>query len=105
MAAFKRSADGETFTKQQQMQNDIDAYNKTQVKPNIAVRMNFDFPVTRRAPRKRKKGVKKSASMMLIAELGKRVEKFDLINNVAHAQTGITFGHIARGISVSQGMN
>ncbi len=46
VAAFKRSADGETLSKQQRMQNDIDAYTKTQVKPKIAVRMNPNFPVT-----------------------------------------------------------
>ena len=97
VAAFKRSADGETLTKQQRMQNDIDAYTKTQVKPKIAVRMNPDFTVTRKAPRKSKKGGKRSASKMVIAELGKRVEKYDLINNLAQAQAGITFGHIARG--------
>ncbi len=34
---------------------------------------------------------------MVIAEIGKRVEKYGLINNLAQAQAGITFGHIARG--------
>ncbi len=34
---------------------------------------------------------------MVIAELGKRVEKYNLINNLAQAQAAITFGHIARG--------
>ena len=97
MAAFKRSADRETLTKQQRIQNDIDTYTKTQVKPTIAVRMNPDFPVTRKAPRKSKKGGKKSARKMAIAELGKSVEKYDLINNLVQAQAGITFGHIARG--------
>ncbi len=33
VAAFKKSADGEILTKQQQMQNDTDAYNETQLKP------------------------------------------------------------------------
>ena len=97
VAAFKRSADRETLTKQQRMQNYIESYNKTQVKPKIAVRMNTDFPITRKAPKKGKKGGKKSASMMAIAELGKRVEKYDLTNRLAQAQAGITFGHISRG--------
>ncbi len=39
---------------------------------------------------------KKSASTMVIAQLGKRFEKYDLINNLAQAQAGFTFGHIAR---------
>ena len=49
VAAFKRYADGETLAEQQRMQNDIDVYTKTQVKPKIAVRMNPDFPITRKA--------------------------------------------------------
>ncbi len=44
VVAFKRSTDGETLTKQKRMQNDIDAYTKTQVKPKIAVRMNPWLP-------------------------------------------------------------
>ncbi len=34
---------------------------------------------------------------MVIFELGKRVEKNDLINSFAQAQSGIPSGHIARG--------
>ena len=79
------------------MLNDIEAYNKTQVKLKIAVQVNPDFPITRKALRKSKKGGKKFASKMVIVELGKRVEKYDLINNLAQAQAGITFGQIARG--------
>ena len=81
VAAFKGSADGKTLTKQQRMQNDIDSYNKTQVKPKIALRMNPDFPITHKGPKESKKGGKKSASKMAIAELRKRVEKYDPINN------------------------
>ncbi len=33
----------------------------------------------------------------MIAELGKRGEKYDLINSLAEAQAGITFSHIAHG--------
>ena len=55
VAAFKRSADGGTLTKQQMMQNDINAYTKTQMKPKIAVRTNPEFPITRKAPKKSKK--------------------------------------------------
>ncbi len=33
----------------------------------------------------------------MIAELGKRVEKYDLVNSLAQAQAGITFDYIARG--------
>ncbi len=40
VAAFKRSADGETLTNQKRMQKNIEAYTKTQVKPKIAARMN-----------------------------------------------------------------
>ncbi len=66
--------------------------------------MNPDFHITRRAPNKNKKCVKKSASKMLIAEIGKRIGKYDLINNSAQAQAGITFGHIARG-DIESAMN
>ena len=59
--------------------------------------MNSDFPNTRKTPRKSEKTRKKSASKMIIAELGKRVEKYDLINKLAQAQAGITFSQIARG--------
>ncbi len=38
---------------------------------------------------------KKSAVKTVISELGKRVEKYDLINNLARGQVCITFGHIA----------
>ncbi len=58
VVAFKRSADGETITKQQKIQKDMDAYTETQVKPKIAVRMNLDFPISRNAPEKSKKGGK-----------------------------------------------
>ncbi len=97
VAAFERSVHGETLTKQQRMQKDIDTYTKMQVKPKIPVRTNLDFPIIRRVPKKNRKGVRKSASKMVIAVLAKRVEKYDLINNLAQAQTGITLGHIARG--------
>ena len=96
-AAFKRFADGETLTKQQRMQNDIETCNKMQLKPKIAVRMNSDFPITCKAPKKSKNGGKESASKMVIAEFGKRVEKYDLINNLAQAQASTTFEHIALG--------
>ena len=96
VAAFKRTADGETLTKQQRMQNDIEAYEKAQAKPKITARVNPDHPVTRK-PSKKKRSGKKSASKILIDALGKRVEKYDLINNLAQAQAGITFGQIARG--------
>ncbi len=55
VAAFKKFAEGETLTKQRRMQNDIDAYTKTQVKPKIAVRMNLSFPIAHKAPKKSKK--------------------------------------------------
>ena len=51
VAEFKRSVDGETLSKQQRMQNDIEAYNKTQVKQKISVRMN---PTSRSLERLRK---------------------------------------------------
>ncbi len=79
------------------MQNVIGACNNSQVKPKIAVRVNPDFPSSRKVSKKSKTSVKKSAGKMVIAELGKRVEKYDLIQNLAQAEAGITFGHIARG--------
>ncbi len=94
VAAFKRSADGETLTEQQRMKNDIDAYSKTQVKPKIAVRMNHDFPSTCKAPKKGERSGKKVAAKMAIAELGKKAEKYDLINNLTQAQASNTFGHV-----------
>ncbi len=105
MAAFKRSADGETITQQQRIHNDIDVSNKISVNPKIAVRMNPDFLTTRKNERENKKSVKKSASKLIIAVLGKRVENYDLINNDTHAQAGIAFSHIARGILSSPRMN
>ena len=105
MAAFKRFADGETITKQQRMQNNIDAYTKTKAKPKIAVRMKSYFPVTRKAPRKSKKGAKKSARKMVIVEPGKRVEKYDLINNLAQAQADITSAILLAEKLISQRMN
>ncbi len=79
------------------MQKDIYDYTKMQVKPKIAVRINPNFQITGKAPKKSKKCGKKSAGKMLIVELGKKVEKNELINNLAQAQASITFGHIARG--------
>ncbi len=96
VAALKRPADGETLTIQQRMQNDIDSCTETQVKRRIAARMNPDFSITRKASKSKKSG-KKSAGKMVIAELGKRVEKYDQINNLLQDQAGITFGHIAPG--------
>ena len=79
------------------MQNDFDTYTKTEMKPKIAVGMNPEFSITRKIPKKNRKGVKKSSNKMIITEIGKRVEKYDLLNNLAQAQAGIIFGHIARG--------
>ncbi len=81
VAAFKIFTDGETLTKQQRILNNIDAFNKKQVKPKVSVRMNLDFPTTRKAL-KVKTGGKKSASKMVVAELGKRVQKYDFIRNI-----------------------
>ncbi len=72
------------------MLHDIDSYNKAQLQPKIAVRMNPDFPTTRKTPNKGKKAERKSAGVMVIVEIG-RVEKYDLINNLVQAQAGITF--------------
>ncbi len=55
------------------------------------------FPITRKAPKKSKKSGKMSAGKIVIAEFGKRVEKYDLINSLAQSDACITFGHIARG--------
>ncbi len=59
--------------------------------------MNSDFPSTRKVSKKSRKSVKNSSGKMVIAELGERVEKYDLIHNLAQVQACITFGHIARG--------
>ncbi len=106
-AVFKIHADGGTHTKQQRIQNNIDAYNERQVKPKISLRMNLDFPVTCKAPQKSKKGGKNYASKMVLAELGKKVDKFDLINKLAQAQAqaqaDISFGHTSRkGVHVAK---
>ncbi len=44
-------------------------------------------------------------SKMLIAELGKRMEKYDLINNLALVQAGITLGSFSVGILILLKMN
>ena len=69
--------------------------------------MNLDFPVTCKAPQKSKKGGKNYASKMVLAELGKKVDKFDLINKLAQAQAqaqaDISFGHTSRkGVHVAK---
>ena len=51
VATLNQSAERETLTKQQRMQNDIDIYNNSQVKPKIAVRVNYDFSSTRMGSR------------------------------------------------------
>ncbi len=96
MAAFKRAADRKTLTKQIRMQNDIEVYNRTQTKPSRTVRVNPDFPVTRQVPMKGKKSAKQSAIKVVIAELWKRVEKWDQFNSLAQVQADMSFGHIAR---------
>ncbi len=85
-ATFKRAAALEALTKQKRMQNDIDPYNKAQVKPKIAVRINPDFPIIHKTMKKSTKVEKKSTSKLVIAELGKRVEKYDLIDNLANTK-------------------
>ncbi len=52
VAAFKKTESGETFNKQQRMQNDSDAHNKAKVKTYVAVRVNPDFPVLHKAGKK-----------------------------------------------------
>ena len=47
--------------------------------------------------KKSKKASRKPTGKALIQALSKRVEKYDLINNLAQAPAGITFGQIARG--------
>ena len=96
MAAFKRAADRKTLTKQIRMQNDIEVYNRTQTKPSRTVRLNPDFPETRQVPMKGKKSAKQSAIKVVIAELWKRVEKWDQFNSLAQVQADMSFGHIAR---------
>ena len=94
VAAFKRTASGETITKQQRMQNDIEVYNKTQVNSNVAVRINPDFRVSCKTKKKNVKSGKKSDSKMVIAELRKRAQRYNLINSLVEAQADITYGHI-----------
>ena len=60
VAALKRSADGETLTKQQRMQHHIDVYTKTQVRPKLAVRMN---PTSRSIGRVRRRAQKVERSL------------------------------------------
>ena len=52
VAACKRSANRETLTKQQGMQNGMDDCNKALLKQKVSVRLNPYFPITRKAPKK-----------------------------------------------------
>ncbi len=58
VAAFKRSADGETLTKQQRMQNDIEEHTGIKISPFVRPRKNLDHPIRRNSQTKksRKKG-------------------------------------------------
>ncbi len=58
----------------------------TQVKQKFAVRMNPDFLMSGNASKIGKKSVKKCTSKMVISELGKGVEMYDLITNLAQDQ-------------------
>ncbi len=78
VAAFKRSAEVETLNKQQRMKNDIEAFSKTQVKPKISVRTNPDFPITRKAPKKSKKGRKSLRARCLSLNLGRELRSTTL---------------------------
>ncbi len=52
---------------------DFNKQTPTQVKSNIAVRMNSNFPITRTAPKKGKKGGKKSAGKMATLNVGREL--------------------------------
>lgn len=95
-AAFKRSADEETLNKQQRMHYDIETCTSTKVIPTTIRRKNSDFPLRQKASRKPKKKWTNSKSKALSEALGQRVVKFDLMNSLAQASAGITFGQIAR---------
>ncbi len=45
VAVYKSAASGEILTKQHRMQNDIDAYGKTQAKPKVTVKNEPGFPI------------------------------------------------------------
>ena len=67
VAAFKRSATGETQTKQQNMQNDIAEYNKPVIRTDPRTKFELDFP----APRKMGKGARKLHESQLEKHLSK----------------------------------
>ncbi len=52
-------ADRERVTKHKRMQNDIDAYSKTHAKRKSALRLDPNFQLTRKSPKKSKKSGKK----------------------------------------------
>ena len=97
VAVFKRSANGETISKQQRMQNDIDEYANQGPKAFTRVNKDPDFPIHPKKSRKSRKNVKKSKVKAIIEALEHRVEKYDLMSSLARAHSGIIFGQIALG--------
>ena len=100
----KRLASGEPASKQIRTDADGDevltnqARQPVRVAPSISRRRPIITPHTMTPMKSKKKVSKSKVSKKSVAQaLGKRVEKYDLMNNLAQASAGITFGHIARG--------
>ena len=79
------------------MQNDIAEYNNPIIRTGPRTKFVPDLPARRKMGKRGKKTSWKLTIKALIQALRKRVEKYDLINNLAQAPTGITFGQITRG--------
>ena len=101
----KRLATGEPVSKQVRFDEEGDQVlvnppiQPTRLSPSINRRRPVLTPQNIAAGSKRKKvtKTKDSKRKSILQALGKRVEQYDLLNNLAQAEAGITFGQIARG--------
>ena len=105
MVMTKRLATGEPVNKQVRVDVDGDQVltnprsQPTRLAPSISRRRPIITPQNIAAATKKKKvtKTKDSKRKSILEALGKRVEQYDLLNNLAQAESGITFGQIARG--------
>ena len=79
------------------MQIDIAEYSKPVIRTDPRMKFDPDLLVPRKMGKRGKKNSRKPTGKSLIQALSKRVGKYGLINNLAQARTGITFGQIAGG--------
>lgn len=97
MAGFKRYLYGEALKKQQRIQNDVEDYIGTKVRPSVQPRKVLGFPIWQKTQKKSKRKGTKPKTKVFSEAFVERVDKSDLINSLERASTGITFGQIARG--------